>query len=1036
VARSGANLGPGDFCAVSGFRAFRALLLAWKLRARPLVSLPFLFAPSLVSAQEKAPWDSPVIDLELRGDPVLSREQLEKMLPDDAVLTPSLVRSLLRSLYASGEVRDAQISARAAPGGAVLIVEVSARLVVTQIELSGAADLDGERLRRGLGLREGQEFSPERMEAARASLQAVLAEAGYRSAEVNITSRREPGGAALRVDLALGAPTLVSEVRFRGGAELETSWFSLSLRAGAVFDRAKSQEDARQLKASLRSFGYFESRVEGPREEESGGDVALVYTLTLGPRYEVDITGLAGVSREEALQALALEAEGAITPSTLSAAAARLQALLREVGYAEASARGFVASRAPGFGVLRFEAKPGPLVRIESFDFPGAAAISPQKLTRMVEAKLAAGLPAQAPDLSALDATGYTAGRAFWEASPETVPPARRYRPKALRAAIQDITAAYHALGYASVSLRAPEAAPIDGDPRYLHVSVSIDEGPQTLVSSLQFQGNSALSRDELSALGPLRQGGPYDPSQKEPARLRVLEAYNRRGYLYANVSAETVSTGKAASPGVELRFLVDEGPEVRALSVEVSGNQAVRRAALERIVQIHPGDLITFASLQEAERRLLSLGIFEYASVEVEQAAQAASQKRVLVTVRERKSAAIEASGGFSSDDGPRGRLALTENNLSGRALAASLRAQVNDSQLFAPRDAFRVGDFLRFEVERNLIASVRNPVLRRVGSQLFFGEIHASHQRVNRAAFGITKNGAGLATGSLIEPRHRVGLSLQFDLEESRSTAAEGVDLDALRATLPEGERDLLDVFEGQTILVSARPRLTLDGRDDPRKPSRGLFSQTDLELARSLNVPGLEGLNFVSLLRVETVAAGYLPVRSLVLEGIVRGGAVLPLSPQSQTPPDRLFFLGGTGSVRGFREEGLLPEDFSQGVLEALALRAQESHGIPGGDFLTPVSIPRSLGGSSFLAGSLVLRGPLSVLGDAQWEAFFDVGNSWLAPLSLSPFSLRKSAGLGVRIQTPIGPARLELAFKLDRRAALGENLLQPHLAIGAL
>ena len=797
----------------------------------------------------------------------------------------------------------------------------------------------------------------------------------------------------------------------------------------------RAKKTPRRIKESLRAFGYFESRIEGPREEESGGDVALVYTLTLGARYEVDITGLAGVSREEALRALALESEGAITASTLGAAAQRLQALLREVGYAEATARGYVAARAPGFGVLRVEASPGPLVRIEEISFSGASALSPKRLTRIIEDALAEGLPPARPDTAALDARGYAAGRVPWEEPPEAVPPARRYRPKALRAALQEITATYRALGYASAEVRAQPPEPL-GDPRYLKLRVSIAEGPQTTVSALRFKGNAALPAETLSALGPLRTGGPYDPAQREPTRLRVLEAYNRRGFLYANVSAELLPSGAPSSPAVELRFTIDEGPEVRATSVEITGNQAVRQDAIARLVHISAGDLITFESLQEAERRLLSLGIFEYATIELEQPEQASPEKRVIVSVRERSSLALEASGGFSSDDGPRGRFILTENNLTGRAFAASLRLQINDSQLLAPRQDFDLKDFLRLEVERNVIASLRGPLLGGIGRQLFFGEAHASHQRINRAAFGITKNGAGLSAGSLIEPRRLLGLSLQLDLEESRSTAAEGIDLEALQATLPAGERDLLDVFEGQTILISLRPRLTLDQRDDPRNPSRGLFSRTDLELARSLNIPGIDGLNFVSLARLETVAVGYLPLRGLSLEVIARGGAVLPLSAQSQTPPDRLFFLGGTDSVRGFPEEGLLPEDFSQGLLDALALRVQESHGIPGGDFLTPIIIPRSLGGSSFLAGSLLLRGPIPGLQPAQWEAFFDLGNSWLAPLSLSPFALRKSAGIGIRFPTPVGPARLELGFKLDRRAALEGSILQPHLAIGAL
>ena len=88
-------------------------------------------APSPAPTPDASLWGAPIVDLALRGDPVLTRAQLLQLLPEDAALTPALVRSLLRSLYASGAIRDAEISARPVTGGVALVFTLSARLLIT-----------------------------------------------------------------------------------------------------------------------------------------------------------------------------------------------------------------------------------------------------------------------------------------------------------------------------------------------------------------------------------------------------------------------------------------------------------------------------------------------------------------------------------------------------------------------------------------------------------------------------------------------------------------------------------------------------------------------------------------------------------------------------------------------------------------------------------------------------------------------------------------------------------------------------------------
>ena len=59
-----------------------------------------------------------------------------------------------------------------------------------------------------------------------------------------------------------------------------------------------------------------------------------------------------------------------------------------------------------------------------------------------------------------------------------------------------------------------------------------------------------------------------------------------------------------------------------------------------------------------------------------------------------------------------------------------------------------------------------------------------------------------------------------------------------------------------------------------------------------------------------------------------------------------------------------------------------------------------------------------------------AFVDVGGGWWDKYDLG--DMRKSAGVGLRVLTPMGPIRLDLGWKLDRRA--GESSSEWHFGMG--
>ena len=128
-----------------------------------------------------------------------------------------------------------------------------------------------------------------------------------------------------------------------------------------------------------------------------------------------------------------------------------------------------------------------------------------------------------------------------------------------------------------------------------------------------------------------------------------------------------------------------------------------------------------------------------------------------------------------------------------------------------------------------------------------------------------------------------------------------------------------------------------------------------------------------------------------------------------------------------MRGFLQDALIPEDQAQFVRR----RRAEIVGMPGEP--DPLgSIVRS--GDTFYLIRLELRFPIPLDESLQGGIFADVGNVWAVADSFDLAAPRWTAGLGIRVSTPVGPIAVDYGFVLDRREDLGEPFGSLHFSFG--
>ena len=164
-----------------------------------------------------------------------------------------------------------------------------------------------------------------------------------------------------------------------------------------------------------------------------------------------------------------------------------------------------------------------------------------------------------------------------------------------------------------------------------------------------------------------------------------------------------------------------------------------------------------------------------------------------------------------------------------------------------------------------------------------------------------------------------------------------------------------------------------------DDRVEPTRGTFFDVGVE-------PSIRALGSdVDYLKWRAETRAFAPLGPTVFGARIRGGALEPLGgdDRDDVPVFKRFFAGGSTSVRGFQYQKLGPLDDDEDPS----------------------------GGLSWIEGSLEWRFPI-------WRrlhgvVFSDAGDVQSTPSAWRFDELVYSSGVGLRLRTPVGPFRFDVA-----------------------
>jgi outer membrane protein assembly factor BamA len=565
----------------------------------------------------------------------------------------------------------------------------------------------------------------------------------------------------------------------------------------------------------------------------------------------------------------------------------------------------------------------------------------------------------------------------------------------------------------------------ISCEPR-LRIRMPVKLGPRTTLYDMAFDGNRVLVEQDLADKAELDLGNPVSQTEIEAARRRVLDAFKEEGFAFAEVRA--MLDFSADRTRARVRFVISEGERVYVDGIVVRGakrtNPALimRRVSFERCprdTRIEQCEPYRASDVRKSEERIATLGTFSSVSISLEDPQVPAKRKVVIIEVQERVPQYLDLRPGFSTGEGFRATLEYGHRNLGGQAIQFTLRAQLG----YLP-DAFILDDDVRrnFDtlqvaerLERRNTVSITFPEVG-LGPLIRLG-LDGVDVRDNARDFGLSKE-AAVATFTY-RPQRSFYAQLGASLERNNVKIFQGGTVDDYINRVGQAGGSVLDlsrllrVPDGLTFAIAQRLSATWDRRDNPFGATRGTLLVGGVEHVHAY--PAEDNANIrppSDFLRLTGTASGYvrLTEQGLAIALSLRGGRIQQLLTNSKTYPDRLFFLGGVDSLRGFLQDSLVPEDIATEILSG-ANRAK-----PAAEQLT-IDKVAIRGGDVFINPRIELRVPFGGI----WEggAFLDSGNVWVEPKNFDPFLLRYTAGAGIRIGTPIGPIAFDYGINLIRR-----------------
>jgi len=506
--------------------------------------------------------------------------------------------------------------------------------------------------------------------------------------------------------------------------------------------------------------------------------------------------------------------------------------------------------------------------------------------------------------------------------------------------------------GFLEARLDPPQAY-LDPDQERVFVSMFVEEGDQYKIAQVRMVGDLVSAEEEMRKLLDTREGEIYRESKVRRDIMVLTDFYSNLGYHLAQVERDLKLDKELRL--VYIIYSIRKGPKIYLERIDFKGNLRTIDPVLRRELAAKEGYLYSDAQVRTSKSRLMRTGFLE----QVESFDRPGSDPERMVMefgVKEAKSGSLMAGGGYSSLEQFFFNVSYQQQNFLGRGY------NFNGTVRFS---SYSTDFFLNFD----------DPYF--LDSDYHLG-INAYSYRNRYYYFDEQRAGAAITTGTKIPHTEysNIYLTYSWDISNLKNYSAGSQIYSRQPNNAPTS-----------SLMLSYKR----NALNNPMDPTRGSYFTASLQGAGG----PLGGDNNFTKLLGEYRYYQPLPGKTLGHYGSFKAKFGYLWYPDT----DHLlivqrFFLGGSGSMRGYEAGSLSPI------------------------FVEEDGTQTRIGGNKMMMFSFEYVIPLGPTG-FKLSLFYDLGNVYNDNEEIDFGNLRQDWGVGMLWASPMGPLRFELGFPINKK-----------------
>ena len=425
--------------------------------------------------------------------------------------------------------------------------------------------------------------------------------------------------------------------------------------------------------------------------------------------------------------------------------------------------------------------------------------------------------------------------------------------------------------GYLDVTVSKP-VMHVDFASYNAEVNYVIKEGVQYRVSSVTVTNNvRGLDTSSIESELSLLKGKVFNISKMRKDIKYITTEVSNLGYAYAKVNPRFQKDSKNKTVGIS--YDITTGQKVTINDVLISGNTSTKDSVVRRYIYLAPGDLFSATDLKDSKSALGRTGFFE--KIVITPKRVSANKINLLVDVKETATGSISAGGGYGSYEGFMLNASVSDKNIFGSGINASLGFDVS-------------------KISTNYNLSFANPRIFDSEYSVGFSLYKRDYEYVD---YDQDQIGGSVVVGKQFTRNLYISLGLAYvDTDFTETTNENSLN----------GNLLIDDIFTGTYKKGSLLAGFTFDNTDDYYTPREGVIAGLNIEFA------GLTG--DAEFIKYKSKLGLYYGMDDIIdYDLILRYKArATYIDDNGYVPIAEKLFMGGIGSVRGYNAYSLSPRD----------------------------------------------------------------------------------------------------------------------------